>query len=332
MPRYARLRAHFAVHHIIVRIVNGEFRISSQRERREFLRRLGHHAKRCGWRVLAYCIMSNHIHIVALSDRTPSRALMQPLLTGFALWLNRQQGRTGPVFAQRHATHVVGDGACGRVIAYVHNNVVRAGLCANPLDSSWSSHRYYAGLDTPPPWLDVKAGLELAGFDDTPLGRQGFHEYVLAHVADPRDPQLSRTTQNALRALVRRKLAAPIEISSPAHVQDGVAVGILAGPHTPTIGRWDGTPTDVIRAASSLLAIAAERICSRDQARAVTYARRVCVAAWAELGRSTVEMALALGISQTTSSYHLQAARGAERVLREARLVAAMCRDGRKSQ
>jgi len=76
------------------------------------------------------------------------------------------------VFAERHRTiEIVGDAAAA-LLAYVHNNPVRAGGVADPSVSVWTSHRAYVTLEAAPPWLDVERGLRLAGFSATRAGRQ----------------------------------------------------------------------------------------------------------------------------------------------------------------
>src|SRR5258706_1105720 len=153
MPRTARLDAPLSVHHLIARIVNGEFRIRTDEERAEYLRRLGRSVERCDWTLLGYALMSNHVHLVCRAGATPASRLVLPAHSGFARWLNRGQARLGPVFAERFSTHLVEDAHLGTVLAYVHNNPVRAGVVPDATESAWTSHRSYLGIDAAPRWL-----------------------------------------------------------------------------------------------------------------------------------------------------------------------------------
>jgi hypothetical protein len=86
------------------------------------------------------------------------------------------------------------------VIAYIHNNPVRASLVGAASQTTWTSHRAYVGLAEVPRWLDVGEGLVRAGFNDPAAfdrwvadpAREEFdriHEQVIANNAPPaREP------------------------------------------------------------------------------------------------------------------------------------------------
>jgi hypothetical protein len=87
------------------------------------------------------------------------------------------------VFAARHTSVVCPAERAAALLAYVHNNPVRAGVVPLPEESEWTSHRAYLGLAPAPAWLDVARGLSLCGFDVTPRGRLAFQEYVAGQAA-----------------------------------------------------------------------------------------------------------------------------------------------------
>jgi putative transposase len=137
MPRIARVDAPFCVHHIICRFVNGQNRFDQLSDaRQEFLRRLGLALKKADWALLAFALMGNHGHLVLMAGIDPPAKLMRPLESGFAGWWNRRMRQSGPpytrtrgpVFADRFADIVVPPERAAIVIAYVHNNPVRARL------------------------------------------------------------------------------------------------------------------------------------------------------------------------------------------------------------
>ena len=83
--------------------------------------------------VLAYCVMSNHVHLVAqLPDAAAFSAarMMQRLKGRTALAANKLLGRQGQAFWRSESyDHVVRNGPEGeRILAYVVNNPVRVGL------------------------------------------------------------------------------------------------------------------------------------------------------------------------------------------------------------
>src|SRR5207253_2547042 len=102
-----------------------------------------------------------------IAGRSRAEALFKPLHTGFAGWLNHVQGTLGPVFADRPLFVAVASARAACLLAYVHNNPVRAGVVASAARSTWTSHQFYLDARPAPPWLRVEQGLALAGFDTT---------------------------------------------------------------------------------------------------------------------------------------------------------------------
>ena len=64
------------------------------------------------------------------------------------------------------------------LIAYVHNNPVRAGIVNEAAHSAWTSHRAYLGAAASAEWLDVCAGLRMSCFDADAPGRRAFDTFV----------------------------------------------------------------------------------------------------------------------------------------------------------
>jgi type I restriction enzyme R subunit/putative DNA methylase len=88
----------------------------------------------------AYVIMSNHVHLLLLPKIAPSR-LLQSLKGAAAREANRILGRTGETFWQAESyDHWVRDEAeWKRIVAYIEQNPVKAGLVQNAEDYRWSS-------------------------------------------------------------------------------------------------------------------------------------------------------------------------------------------------
>jgi putative transposase len=125
---------------------------------------LGQKLDRSDARLLAYVIMSNHIHLVVIQGAQRLERLMQPWLRSVALATHRVHGTEGHVFERRFRDRVCRTPEHVRnAIAYTHANPVKAGMCARPDAYRWSSHRLYARniLATPcGPRVDIAAGLD----------------------------------------------------------------------------------------------------------------------------------------------------------------------------
>lgn len=191
MPRHARLYYPGGIFHVISRCLNREYLISDARDRDRYIGLLGRTLERCDARVLAYCLMSNHVHLVVRAGDDPLEKLVKPLHTGYAVWKNMRGGRIGPVFAGRYKSPLVDEESyLLELVRYVHNNPVRAGLVPDAGGSAWSSHRAYLGIEKAPPWLRI--GEVLGSFaTEARAAREAFAGFVDEGASEGRRPDLA---------------------------------------------------------------------------------------------------------------------------------------------
>jgi hypothetical protein len=325
MPHIARSYAPGTIQHVYSRFVSREFRFDVPGARDDYLRRLGIAVERTDWKLIAYALMSSHPHLAFIAGHDPLSRVLRSLNSGFARWLNRREGRSGAVFESR-ASNVIATGErSGRLIAYIHNNPVRAGLVTYAGDSSWSSHRAYCDARIEPPrWLHVTAGLELSGFDATPEGRAGFDALVRARANDPRDPTGCAEAVRAARVAIRRLLGAGVEAEGvEADIGTGrVELGVRIPPGAVLRPRWGGDLVAVVEKVAREARVEPDAIRSRTQARQVVAARRLAVyLITRELGRTVTEAAAVVGLTLSGASRLLNREVDADR--REALLTLA---------
>ncbi len=305
MPRYNRIIRPGSVVHVIARFVNNEFLVRTATERAEYLNRLGAAIQKSDWRLLAYVVMSSHIHWKTLAGRIPFKSIAAPVHGGFARWLNRHRGRLGPVFADRPTTLTIDPIQAPRLISYIHNNPVRAGTVDGPLVSDWSSHRAYCGLEPVPEWLDVELGLKLAGFSNDDEGREAFHQCVLEQSLLPHDELISGTSLLRDRHHFRELLGAAIEVGYPRvdpHRREAT-YPIVSFEGVPLGPCWHRPLTDVLQFVADETGVPVHIIQSPSRRHEVVAARRLFVLmARDHLGRTQTEVAAHLRISQTSAS------------------------------
>jgi REP element-mobilizing transposase RayT len=129
---------------------------------RMYLNRLLRYGEATGTRLLAYCPMPNHYHLVPRTGETELAALMLRLNTSYTRYFNDRWTTVGHLFQGRYgARRCKTDNDLRIAIRYVHMNPVQDGLVSRPEDWPWSGHRgLLAGHD---PILDVSAVLDLFG-------------------------------------------------------------------------------------------------------------------------------------------------------------------------
>jgi hypothetical protein len=329
MPRYRRRIVPGSVQHLISRFVNGQFVLDAPGARARCLTYAARAFERCDWSALGYALMSSHVHWVVRAGEAPSDRLIRGLHAGFAGWINRTTDRLGPVFAERHRNvECSGETACG-LLAYVHNNPVRAGVARGPADSDWTSHRAYIGLEEAPPWLDVAQGLRVCGFSGASTGRRAFHAFVAERRAEPRSGSFAAADLQAQRRTARKRLAGPVEVASPCVAGDSahaleLHVPVVVSSSSPRRASWTGDVLDVVRATARLNRVPEDLLRSRTRTHALSATRRLALLVWCHgLSRPAVEMTQALGIGASTASQHLARSTPAERD-RATRLAASL--------
>ena len=93
------------------------------------------------YKLFAYCLMGNHIHILIQEDTEPIEQVMKRISTRFVYWYNIKYQRIGHLFQDRFKSEPVEDDAYFiTVIRYIHQNPLKAGLCKNIYDYKYSSY------------------------------------------------------------------------------------------------------------------------------------------------------------------------------------------------
>ncbi len=150
MPRQARIYLPGYPYHLVQRGNNRARCFWDPEDYQTFLRLLLSYGRLHGVAVHAYCLMSNHYHLLVTPDSVTSiPATLHVVSSTYVQYVNRRQGRTGALWSGRHHASVVQTEryllACYR---YIEMNPVRAGMVARPCDYPWSSHLFNAGGET----------------------------------------------------------------------------------------------------------------------------------------------------------------------------------------
>lgn len=143
MPRKPRIHYPGALYHVMVKGNNGENVLSEEIQKNKYLDILALYKEKVDFKLYAYCIMSNHIHLLIEVNDTPLSRIMQRIQQVYTQWFNREYNRTGHVFQQRYKALLCDkENYLLQLIRYIHNNPVKANL-EGGIEYKWSSHIYY---------------------------------------------------------------------------------------------------------------------------------------------------------------------------------------------
>jgi putative transposase len=178
MPRPPRLQVPGGIYHVTSRGNRHEAIFHEGIDRERFLSMFGEVAALCLWRCHAYCLMSNHYHLLLETQEGNISSGMQRLNGRYARWFNRRHGFEGHVFQERfHTVLVESNWHLLELSRYIAMNPVRAGLCSHAADWPWSSYRALVGQTPAPPFLSSET--VLANFGSTPdLARRAFCRFL----------------------------------------------------------------------------------------------------------------------------------------------------------
>ncbi|MBN9656538.1 MAG: transposase [Acidobacteria bacterium] len=149
MPRIARFVAPVVAHHITQRGTARQLVFRTRGDRLVYLDLLREQAVFTNVRILAYCLMPNHIHLIAVPPETDSLAVLLRRVHGrFAQYFNARRRRCGHLWQNRFFSCPMGQSHLWTAVHYVEANPIRAGLVQQPVEYEWSSaEAHFSGHD-----------------------------------------------------------------------------------------------------------------------------------------------------------------------------------------
>ncbi len=164
MARPLRPQIEDGIYHVTSRGNRRQDVYADAADQRYFLQLLTRVTERYGWLIHAYCLMTNHYHLLVETPQPNISAGMQRLNSMHAEWFNWRHGFSGHLFQGRfHSAVVETDSHFMEVCRYVVLNPVRAGICDEPVEYRWSSYRATAAAEPLPPFLTMETIIELFG-------------------------------------------------------------------------------------------------------------------------------------------------------------------------
>jgi REP element-mobilizing transposase RayT len=192
MPRKSRIDAPGALHHIIVRGIEGRNIFRDNKDRIKFLERLGDILTENPTPCFAWALMPNHFHLLLRTASVPIATTMRRLLTGHAVYFNLRHRRHGHLFQNRYKSILCQeDPYLLELVRYIHLNPVRAGLVSdlNNLEKfPFSGHGALVGKIIAD-WQDSQYILRI--FDTKPsIARRRYKQFIKKGLSMGKRPDL----------------------------------------------------------------------------------------------------------------------------------------------
>lgn len=161
------------IYHVFARGSNRQALFELDVDRTDFLDGLRRVIVRYELGCLAYCLMTNHYHLLVHTRGPELSSAMRDLNGRYARRFNRRNERDAHLFRNRFgAVLQESDDQLLTTVRYIARNPIEKGLCARAEEWRWSGHRAVIGKEPSPSFLDV--------------------DELLAHFGDPAEMARSR--------------------------------------------------------------------------------------------------------------------------------------------
>lgn len=184
MARAARIEYPGALYHVIARGNQKQRIFIDDKDRRRYLDLLVALKKAYRFRLYAYVLMRNHVHLLMETGHISISRIMQRLTGGYTQYFNRSHGLTGHLFQGRYkAILCEKDSYLLELTRYLHLNPVRVKAVRDPANYPWSSYRTYLGRGAKPEWVDAGEVLSYFG-SSRGEARSHYRKFVLDGIGE----------------------------------------------------------------------------------------------------------------------------------------------------
>lgn len=147
MPRKSRRKSLMGMYHVMTRGIDKLAVFEQTREKIRILSLIRENYEEYGIQIHAYCIMSNHIHLLIKAELKELASFMAKVLASYAIYYNYKHDRVGYVFQNRFKSQCIDEESYyWNCLRYIHMNPIHANLCPSIRDYKYSSIQEYNGI------------------------------------------------------------------------------------------------------------------------------------------------------------------------------------------
>jgi putative transposase len=159
MVRKGREKSRSGVYHVMLRGINCQTIFEDEVDRLKFLETLKKYKEVSRYQLYGYCLMDNHVHLLIKENEETIAKAIQRISSSYVYWYNSKYERVGHLFQERYKSEKV-ESRVGykKVLRYIHQNPLKAGLESSVWKCRWTSiHEYVEKVDM----VDIDWGFQL---------------------------------------------------------------------------------------------------------------------------------------------------------------------------
>ena len=140
MARQARQKSSTGIYHVVLKGLDGRNIFLDDADRLMFIDKLKKARQAGGFKLYAYCLMDNHVHLLVKEEEELGQSIKR-ITVGYVQLHNNKYGRSGHLFQNRFNSEVVEDERyLITVLRYIHRNPLKAGMISKLEFYPWSSY------------------------------------------------------------------------------------------------------------------------------------------------------------------------------------------------
>lgn len=143
MPRIARVKSQSKIYHIMIRGINKQDIFFDKQDYLKFLKEVKKTKEKYKYKIYAYCLMPNHVHLEIHDLNNCIENIMRSLGISYSSYFNKKYERVGHLFQDRYLSKVVEtEKYLLDLQRYIHQNPQKARI-SSVEDYEWSSYKDY---------------------------------------------------------------------------------------------------------------------------------------------------------------------------------------------
>jgi len=144
MPRRAREKSSSGIYHVVLRGINKQRIFEDDQDNQKYLETIKTYKENSGYEIYAYCLMSNHIHLLMKEGKEDLGVAFRRIGASYVYWYNWKYSRRGHLFQDRYKSEAVEtDKYFLAAMRYIHQNPMKAGMVKEIQAYPWSSYGEY---------------------------------------------------------------------------------------------------------------------------------------------------------------------------------------------